>query len=229
MPTTQQERTAAQVDFYGIARFPRVTSALDCTHVKVQSFGGNDAEVFRNRKGFFSINVQAACDAQLKFTNIVARWPVASHDSTIFRNFRLHARLKAGEFTDGLILGDGGYALKPYLITPIQNPNTKAEILFDESQIRTRSTIERKFGVWKRRFPCLGTEMRFSVNHVLPVIVATAVLHNKARMAAEPMPPDDLLLNIEWNILLNEDLQNRGNVEPDAGGTRALLLHYFQR
>ncbi|XP_033218157.1 putative nuclease HARBI1 [Belonocnema kinseyi] len=152
LPTSAEERAVAQVDFYATARFPRVISALDCTHVKVQSFSGNDAEVFRNRKGYFSIN--------------------------------------------GIILADGGYALKPYLITPIQNLQTPAEILFNESQIRTRKNIERTFGFWKRRFPCLVAGMRFSVSHVLPVIVATAVLHNKARMAAETMPPDDPLLNI---------------------------------
>ncbi|XP_033228877.1 putative nuclease HARBI1 [Belonocnema kinseyi] len=33
MPSTEAQVTAAQVDFYTIARFPKVISALDCTHV----------------------------------------------------------------------------------------------------------------------------------------------------------------------------------------------------
>ena len=48
-PSSESEVNAAQVSFYAIARFPKVTSALDCTHVRVQSFGGDDADVFRNR------------------------------------------------------------------------------------------------------------------------------------------------------------------------------------
>lgn len=45
-------------DFYAIAKFPGVTGCLDCTHVRIKSPGGDDAEVYRNRKGYFSINVQ---------------------------------------------------------------------------------------------------------------------------------------------------------------------------
>lgn len=43
-------------------------------------------EEFRNRKGYFSLNVQAICDADLKFMNVVARWPGSAHDATIFNN-----------------------------------------------------------------------------------------------------------------------------------------------
>lgn len=51
--------------------------------------GGDYAELFRNRKGYFSINVQAVCDADLNFTDVVTRWPGSTHDSTIFNNSRL--------------------------------------------------------------------------------------------------------------------------------------------
>lgn len=44
--------------FYLIGRFPGVTGCIDCTHVRIKSPGGDTAEVFRNRKGVFSINVQ---------------------------------------------------------------------------------------------------------------------------------------------------------------------------
>ncbi|KAH7940443.1 hypothetical protein HPB49_000233 [Dermacentor silvarum] len=44
--------------FYIKAKFPRVTGCIDCTHVRIKSPGGDDAEVFRNRKGYFSFNVQ---------------------------------------------------------------------------------------------------------------------------------------------------------------------------
>ncbi|KAJ9586179.1 hypothetical protein L9F63_016111 [Diploptera punctata] len=31
---------------------------MDCTHIRIRSPGGDDAERFRNRKGYFSLNVQ---------------------------------------------------------------------------------------------------------------------------------------------------------------------------
>ncbi|XP_037558237.1 putative nuclease HARBI1, partial [Dermacentor silvarum] len=45
-------------DFFEIADFPGVTGCIDCTHVRIKSPGGDEAEVFRNRKGVFSVNVQ---------------------------------------------------------------------------------------------------------------------------------------------------------------------------
>lgn len=47
-------------DFYEIGEFPGVTGCIDCTHVRINSPGGADAEVYRNRKGYFSINVQVS-------------------------------------------------------------------------------------------------------------------------------------------------------------------------
>jgi len=60
MPTTPEELEKTKNGFYRIARFPRCLGAIDCTHVKIQSPGGNNAELFRNRKGYFSLNVQVS-------------------------------------------------------------------------------------------------------------------------------------------------------------------------
>jgi hypothetical protein len=56
------------------ARFPNCIGAIDCSHVKIQSPGGDQAETFRNRKLFFSLNVQTIADANLKIRDIVARF-----------------------------------------------------------------------------------------------------------------------------------------------------------
>lgn len=53
LPRGSEEIRKTQEEFYKIARFPRVISAIDCTHIRIQSPGGNTAEEFRNRKGFF--------------------------------------------------------------------------------------------------------------------------------------------------------------------------------
>ncbi|CAH0730588.1 unnamed protein product, partial [Brenthis ino] len=62
-PQTDADIRKTQLDFYNIARFPKVIGALDCTHIKIISPGGSHAETFRNRKGYMSINVQAICNA----------------------------------------------------------------------------------------------------------------------------------------------------------------------
>ena len=57
-PSTPAARTRAMQAFYGIARFPGVVGCVDGTHVGIRNPGGPHAEVYRNRKGRFSINVQ---------------------------------------------------------------------------------------------------------------------------------------------------------------------------
>jgi hypothetical protein len=95
----------------------------------------------------YSINVQAVCDSNLIIKNVVCRWPGWSHDYTIFRNSRLRAYLENRIYGEGsVVVGDSGYRLKSYNITPLANPRTAAENLFNESSIRTRNPIERCFG-----------------------------------------------------------------------------------
>ncbi|KAF7989187.1 hypothetical protein HCN44_007717 [Aphidius gifuensis] len=94
--------------------------------------GGNDAELYRNKKGFFSINVQVVCDADLEIIDIVARWPGSVHDSTIFLNLNIHTNFEAGRYGDVLLVDDSGYALSSYLLTPLRNPQTPAENLYNE-------------------------------------------------------------------------------------------------
>ncbi|XP_018402026.1 PREDICTED: putative nuclease HARBI1 [Cyphomyrmex costatus] len=187
-----EDTTYVRQGFYNISKFPRVIGAIDCTHVKIQSPGGEEAEVFRNRKGFFSINVQVVCNSNMEFQDIVARWPGSTHDATIFDASRLHARFIQGEMKDGILLGDNGYSCVKFLVTPLLQTHNRAEELYNESQIRTRNKIECTFGVWKRRFPVLAIGMRVSIATTQAIVIATAVLHNIARQMNNPEPPVDL-------------------------------------
>jgi len=72
MPKTEADRKLVYEHFYKIRQFPEVIGAIDCTHIKVQSPNKNIEERFRNRKGYFSIYVQAVCNSIWQFTNIVA-------------------------------------------------------------------------------------------------------------------------------------------------------------
>ena len=60
MPANQQEFQTVMAAFCDIAKFPGVIGAIDCTHVPVQSPGGDLGELYRNRKGYFSLNIQVS-------------------------------------------------------------------------------------------------------------------------------------------------------------------------
>ncbi|CAG4999783.1 unnamed protein product [Parnassius apollo] len=63
----------------------------------------------------------------------------------------------------------------------IQSPFSEAEHRYNEAHIKTRNTIERAFGVWKRRFPVVALTLRLSIPNMQAVIIATTVLHNICR------------------------------------------------
>lgn len=64
-----------KLDFWRICAFPNVFGTIDCTQIKMPYPGGENAESFRNRKRFFSINVQAVSGPNLEIQNMVVRWP----------------------------------------------------------------------------------------------------------------------------------------------------------
>lgn len=191
MPRDKQELTRNIQRFYNIGSFPTVMGTIDCTHIKISGQGGDDGEIFRNRKQYLSINVQSIASADLKFQDIVARWPGSTHDSLIFNSSRVKKRFENKEFEPAVLLGDGGYKLELYLMTPFRNPLTEDEINYNRVQILVRNTVERKYGVWKRRFPCLVFGLRCKLETSLAVIVACAVLHNVCIEQKDPMPPVD--------------------------------------
>lgn len=90
MPETEEELNVTRQEFYNIAKFPKCIRAIDCTHIKVQCPGRQYAETLRrNRKSFFSLNVQVVGAKNCAIRNIVCPWPGASHDSNVFRNFKM--------------------------------------------------------------------------------------------------------------------------------------------
>ncbi|KAJ8882048.1 hypothetical protein PR048_018536 [Dryococelus australis] len=118
-PETIEKFNMAQRKFYEIASFPRVKGAMDCTHVRIQSPGGDNSELYRNRKGCFSVNIQAICNTNLELTDIVARWSDLTHDSTVFNNLNRRACFKRRVYGDAVVLVDGCYACKLYLMPPL--------------------------------------------------------------------------------------------------------------
>ncbi|XP_013381198.1 putative nuclease HARBI1 [Lingula anatina] len=188
-PVTPQASAGMSDGFFlRIAGFPGCICCIDCTHVRIQAPSENEP-AFVNRKNFHNINVQAVCDHKGKFTNIVAKWLGSVHDSHVFNTSSLGRELARHNTSElGTLLGDSGYACKPYLLTPYLNPTTRAQERFNRSHKVTRTLIERVFGIWKRRFHCLHAELRMSPGRVCNIIGACAVLHNIAIIRNEPLP-----------------------------------------
>lgn len=180
--------------FFNIANFPGTIGAIDCTHIKIlQPTEENSGRFYCIRKHMYSLNVQVVCDADMLITDIVARWPGSTHDSRIFKNSTVCNRLENGEFKEDHLLGDAGYACKAYLLTPYLNPTTIEEKRYNIAHSKTRCIIERLFGVWKRRFPCLQMGLRTQLETTMAIIVACAICHNIATEHGDYIDADEVV------------------------------------
>lgn len=148
-PQTEQELLNAKVDFMRKSRFPLCISAIDGTHVLIQSYGGDNAEVYRNRKLSFSHDCQVLVSADvsilcyltkaifkikviLKFwskkdriLDIISRWPGSAHDSTIFTHSNMYVRFRCSDFSnDSLLVADSAYPPERFVCKPLDDVNT---------------------------------------------------------------------------------------------------------
>lgn len=115
-------------------------------------------------------------------------------------------------------------------MTPLNQVRTPQENLYQESLIRTRQTVERCFGVWKRRFPILSKGIRVTLNTIDKAdyyIVACAILHNVAILAREDEPPvdPDVFIDVENGDIPTENGLGDVNVnhQSSKGDNRKLF------
>jgi len=145
MPRNQEECNEIKNGFFQIAGFPGVLGCVDRNHIPIVA-PTVDEPANVNRKNFHSINVQAVCDSNLTFLDVVAQWPGSHRDSFIMNMPSICRQFENGEYGDGWLLGDNGNGLKRWLITPINNPVTTQVRRFNKAHRKIRSLIERSFG-----------------------------------------------------------------------------------
>ena len=146
--------------------FDGCQGALDGTHIHavVELL---QAQKCRNRKKFISQNVLAVSDFNMLFTYALVGWEGSAHDGQMLADALSKGRVI---FPGKYYLGDAGYALTRYFLTPfrgvryhlkewvrgLQRPQNKEE-LYNLRHSSLRNVIERIFGVAKKRFPLLVT------------------------------------------------------------------------
>lgn len=74
-----------------------------------------------------------------------------THDSFVLSNSGLSGVMEHLE-GGGWLLGDSGYPIKEWLLTPFLSPANQHEVKYNEAHGKTRVVIEKSFGVLKSRF-----------------------------------------------------------------------------
>ncbi|XP_050281500.1 protein ALP1-like [Quercus robur] len=177
--------------------FKDCVGAIDGTHVR--AFVPIEIQGrFRGRKGGTTQNVLASVSFDLRFTYMLAGWEGSAHDSRILNDALSRPRgLKIPE--GKYYLGDAGYGNRPGILSPYRSiryhlkefrdhPPENAKELFNLRHSSLRTTIERGFGVIKKRFHVLDAEPFWSFNTQVNVVLACGVIHNHI-MGVDPNDP----------------------------------------
>ncbi|XP_065423564.1 uncharacterized protein LOC135975661 [Chrysemys picta bellii] len=186
----------AIIDGFAAMGFPNCGGAIDGTHIPILA-PDHQASQYINRKGYFSMVLQALVDHRGRFTNINVGWPGKVHDARVFRNSGLFRQLQQGiyfpdhKITVGnvempiVILGDPAYPLMPWLMKPYTGALDSEKELFNYRLSKCRMVVECAFGRLKGRWRSLLTRSDLSETNIPIVIAACCVLHNLCESKGE--------------------------------------------
>lgn len=116
---TGQERQTVITAFRHKRQFPGVLGALDSTHIQIRP-PSEHPQTYVNRKGYHSIILQCICREDMRYIHCFTGWPGSCHDSRVLRNSDLWQN-GHNLCMDDHIIGDGGFPLKEWLMTPYRD------------------------------------------------------------------------------------------------------------
>jgi len=159
----------------------------------------NNPQGFRNRKGFYSLNLQAMCDADRRFMFLGMDAQGSTHDSLAFEMSWLKIHLNGGKLPAGYwIAGDDAYLCTESLLTPftasqLQSAQPSGMYIwvdsFNAHLTQCRNVIECAFGILVRRWGVLWRPMEHPPAVCADIVPAVAALHNTCisyRLALSP-------------------------------------------
>ena len=152
-----------------------------------------------NRKGFYSIVLQAVIDHNKKFLDICVGWSGSTHDSRILTNSSLYNKFNNQNnlvpyFDNKYILGDGEYPNLGWLIIPYKDIGrglTQKQTYFNRKHSQTRIKVEQAFGLLKSRWRCLSHNLEVSFEIVSHIITACCILHNICKERHDFLPLEE--------------------------------------
>ncbi|XP_072369007.1 putative nuclease HARBI1 [Scyliorhinus torazame] len=216
------EEQQRQQYFFAIAGFPKVQGIIDCMQVAICA-PNNNPMAYLNAKGYYSLNVQITCDHHQKITNVNACFPGGMHDFYILKQSEIPLIFEGERKFTGWLLGDLGYVLQPWLMTPLRNPCTVAENRYNVVHAQTRVVIKQTLGLLKKRFRCLdrsGGALRYAPEKVSKIVTVCCILHNIAMDSGLSLDLDEEFQPIEDEE--DHDPQQPPALDPPLHGARQI-------
>ncbi|XP_021839034.1 uncharacterized protein [Spinacia oleracea] len=181
--------------------FEGVVGALDGTHIKMTVSVEDRRPRYRDRKGDLSTNVLATCDPNIRFTYVLPGWEGSTSDPRVLRDA---LRRPNGLKVPRSFSNAEGF-LAPYKGTRYHlnlwrgNTPTYYKELFNLRHSSARNTIERAFGLLKKRWSILRDASFFPKKIQIRIMNACFILHNFLR--EENMEETSLMQEVEEDLL----------------------------
>ncbi|XP_057971689.1 uncharacterized protein LOC131160255 isoform X2 [Malania oleifera] len=174
--------------------FKDCIGVIDGMHIPAH-VPAKDQSRFRNRKGYLSQNVLAACTFDLQFIFIYPGWEGSAADSRVLNAVLHDPDQNFPPILEGrYYLVDSGYSNVEGFIAPFQGVRyhlhdyrganqlpRNARELFNHRHSFLRNAILRSFDVLKMRFPILKLAPQYAFHIQRDIVIAACVLHNFIR------------------------------------------------
>ena len=177
--------------FREFSRLPGVVGAIDGTHFHIRKPNDSPEDYFYFKSGGFTMQCQAVVDRNKKIINISVRMPGSTNDARQLRRSMLYQKatstplFDAADSVEGFtpyLIGDKGYPIFPWLITPYRDvPGARRSVheqLFNRRLSRARSVVENAFRILKNTFRELHSASDLHITLLPDVVVTCCILHN---------------------------------------------------
>ncbi|KYN18720.1 Putative nuclease HARBI1 [Trachymyrmex cornetzi] len=153
-----------------------------------------------------------------------------THDARVWSSSQL-SRHMLREYENGRrnawLIGDSGYPLLPFLMTPkLNQPPRSPGASYTDSHVRARCSIEKTIGELKGRWRCLRKEraLHYAPEFSARIVNATCVLHNIAKHYNVPTNE----IYIEDDIEIEEiEIENNVNMRARGNAVRETLIQQY--
>ncbi|KYN15589.1 Putative nuclease HARBI1, partial [Trachymyrmex cornetzi] len=229
-PTQRDEIQAIQQQFWINANFPGAIGAIDGTHIAIFPPEKNREHLYINKKLYHSLNVMIVSDYYGKILAVKTNHGGRTHDARVWSSSQL-SRHMLREYENGRrnawLIGDSGYPLLPFLMTPkLNQPPRSPGASYTDSHVRARCSIEKTIGELKGRWRCLRKEraLHYAPEFSARIVNATCVLHNIAKHYNVPTNE----IYIEDDIEIEEiEIENNVNMRARGNAVRETLIQQY--
>eukprot|EP00834_Sanchytrium_tribonematis_P004825 NODE_259_length_11524_cov_0.251028.p1 type:complete len:337 gc:universal NODE_259_length_11524_cov_0.251028:8499-7489(-) len=181
-------RNNAEIVYY-LSGLDGIPFVVDGTHFPIRKIPREtNPSPFYNRKGFRSMAGQVVVDAQMRIVSIDVGFPGSVNDASMFAfsNFKQFLLTIFTRFDKSyMLMGDNGYHLREYLITPYQaedilrcSETEQSKLQFNRIFSSVRQIVERIFGILQRRYYILVIGTEYKIELYVKLILCCFMLHN---------------------------------------------------